>query len=207
MLPELPSMRALACLAIGCVLLSFSGCGGETKHPPSCANPREESPGSGAVQCDDGLVHRVAPGECAPFAPSRVELPPSLDPAHDECHTDADCDAQAFGDCEPPPSTYFKAHLENICVYGCTVDSDCDAGSVCDCGTNGGRCHASSCTSDADCGTEHYCVRHPPGCGVTGFACQTAADECTVSADCAGGFECTSVNGVPWSCVIAGCPG
>jgi hypothetical protein len=172
-----------------------------------CANPSEELPGSGTVKCDNGLVHRAAPGDCAPFEANGMELPPSMQPDLDECLSDADCGDGLYGDCQPPDNTYFKVHLSNFCVYGCTTDSDCDAGSVCDCGTNGGHCREANCTTDADCEADGYCARHPPGCGFAGFACQTADDECAVGADCAPGFDCSSNNGGPWRCVLAGCPG
>jgi len=208
LLADFLTMRALTCLALGSALLFGWSCGGETDNASSklCPNSSEESPGSGTVKCDTGLVHRAARAECAPFVASDAVLPPTMQPDHDECHADADCSARAYGDCQPPESTYFKAHLWNFCVYGCTSDADCDAGSVCDCGSNGGLCRESTCTTDSDC-DDGYCARFPAGCGYPGFACQSANDECTVASDCEAGFECTGKGGGPWRCVIWGCPG
>ena len=186
---------------------AMSAPAGASSTSERCPNPSEEFPGSGTVKCDNGLVHRTSPAECAPFEPSDTALPPSMQPDSDECLTDADCTGGLDGDCQPPDTTYFKLHLWNFCVYGCTTDDDCEAGSVCDCSTSGGHCREANCTTDDDCAGDGYCARFPPGCGFSGFACQTADDECAVRTDCAQGLDCTSNKGGPWSCQLAGCPG
>jgi hypothetical protein len=44
----------------------------------------------------------------------------------------------------------------------------------------------SDCKTDADCGEGLLCASYRQGCGPSGFACQTANDECNGDLDCGG---------------------
>ncbi len=73
----------------------------------------------------------------------------------------------------------------------CQSDEHCtDLGftAYCYCGSEGGFCTFSECLSDADCEAPYACASVD---GSPYLACQTAEDECMVSADCGSDSYCT----------------
>jgi hypothetical protein len=148
-----------------------------------CDNP--VSLGGGWERCDSGVVHRVAVGECASSLPRPEPVFPEtiVDAgAFTFCRSDADCLEAPYGHCERGNAPFGGAY----CAYGCTLDSDCGSDQVCLCGDAVGTCASASCRTDADCGSGRLCADYvlDPGCGGTGFACQTPEDECVTPSDC-----------------------
>lgn len=178
---------------------SVGGAGGAppeaVTYPSACENAT--ALGGGWLRCDNGLLHRVALGECASSLPrpDPLTLPagPWLDPdagaSSLACREDTDCDAAPYGHCEwsdlQVPGSY--------CSYGCVVDEDCGAGQVCLCGDPVGQCVAARCATDEECGAGQLCADYvsSPGCGGMAFACQTADDACAAQSDCTGYESCT----------------
>ena len=141
---------------------------------------------SGYVMCAGGWMHRAEVTACASALP-RADTCASDPAAPGLCTTDSDCADQPNGYCNADPwggGCY--------CNYGCTTDADCGDGRICLCGDPVGACATANCTSDADCGGR-LCTSYvvEPGCGGTGFACQTGLDECAGDADCPAGAQCT----------------
>lgn len=141
---------------------------------------------SGLERCPDGQVHRPAATACAhPFA---VEPCPGPDPCDG-----AACDELGAGAC------HRLADQVCHCRYPCTSDADCQPDAACLCASGlpldadvydvyvpTSECVPADCRSDADCG-DFLCALSPGLCGyatVRGLFCHTAADECTVDADC-----------------------
>ena len=103
-----------------------------------------------------------------------------------------------------------------FCSYDtCFSDSDCAANEVCLCdgtgmGGGGNTCVVTSCRTNNDCGGQ-TCSPTFGSCGhytgVISFACHTTSDECTVDADCTGGY-CMFEPGVShWVCSTSECVG
>lgn len=163
----------------------------EEPLPPVCAHPAEVTPGSGWIECENGLVHRPRAGKCVPYEPTTETLRPSTVPAEDECFADADCVAQDLGHCASGRAPYGFTPTPNRCVYACLVDADCPSGEVCACESTGGECRPATCHVDADCGAELLCLESPGSClERPSYACQTTADQCLANDQCAQGFVC-----------------
>ncbi|AUX34023.1 MULTISPECIES: ferritin-like domain-containing protein [Sorangium] len=144
---------------------------------------------TGYVRCAGGWMHRAEVITCASPLP-RPEACKDPGAGASSCSSDADCTEQPHGFCSPglggeaPPGCF--------CHYGCTTDAECNEGQICLCGDPVGQCVQALCTSDQDCGRllcSSYVLN--PGCGGTGFACQTATDECAGDGDCPGDQQCT----------------
>ncbi|WP_437573314.1 ferritin-like domain-containing protein [Sorangium sp. So ce887] len=144
---------------------------------------------TGYVRCAGGWMHRAEIVACPSPLPRAEACPePSDNPG--ACSSDADCTEQPHGHCDPAAGN--DALPGCFCQYGCTIDADCTEGQICLCGDPVGRCVPALCTSDQDCGRllcSSYVLN--PGCGGTGFACQTPTDECAGNDDCSGGQECS----------------
>ncbi|WP_044986242.1 ferritin-like domain-containing protein [Sorangium cellulosum] len=144
---------------------------------------------TGYVRCAGGWMHRAEVITCPSPLP-RPEACKDTGGGAGSCSSDADCTERPHGFCSPglggeaPPGCF--------CHYGCTTDAECNEGQICLCGDPVGQCVQARCTSDQDCGTvlcSSYVLN--PGCGGTGFACQTATDECAGDGDCPGEQQCT----------------
>jgi hypothetical protein len=145
----------------------------------------------GFEQCNNGLIHRPAAGQCPikDLGPIK-DLEKSGALASCELPGRA-CDEKPYGSCHQGQGGLY-------CEYGCVTDDDCGPGQICFCDPGdvtrpAGICLQTNCRTDAECGGLLCTDFVPnPGCGYKAFACQTAEDECTTSADCVG--ACT----VPW---------
>jgi hypothetical protein len=158
------------------------------------------------VQCDNGLVHRPAPGTCAPYEPNRDDRGASELPGVDECRIDADCTERAYGFCVPGISQYGTIPTANRCEFGCTVDAECDAGFICVCTETRGECRPSNCTTNADCGAGAFCAECAAQCRVpSGFACQSTADECQIASDCLPSLDCAPYSNGGRRCTLGYC--
>jgi hypothetical protein len=152
------------------------GCG------PACPNPTPRVVSgmpTGYVQCD-GFTHRPERRDCPSKLP-RLHVPHPAGPGV-ACLGDADCTARPYGHCE----AYATFAGEGwACRYGCVKDEDCDASQICECGDPIGTCRSSTCKTTSDCAPGMFCASGSgeAGCEIR-YACQTAADECTTSADC-----------------------
>ncbi|WP_433926309.1 ferritin-like domain-containing protein [Sorangium cellulosum] len=159
---------------------------------------------TGYVRCAGGWMHRAKVVAC-PSALPREEACSDPSGAAGSCKTDADCTDQPHGHCNA--ATGGDVLPGCYCNYGCTTDADCGDGQICLCGDPVGQCVLAQCTSDDDCGgllCSTYVLN--PGCGGTGFACQTSADECASDDDCVGEEQCSLEAGrhacMPQICVI-----
>lgn len=157
-----------------------SASGGAPGCPNDIALPTD--PSGNVHLCDRG-VHRTASVACPAYLPRRTSLPETG--FGDECLKDADCNEKPYGMCRAPSDS--SSSTGNSCSYGCTLDSECGASQVCSCNGSGGICIRSNCHTDADCGVGKLCLAAQPAlCGGGGlFVCETAHDECGVSAPCA----------------------
>ena len=183
--------------------------------PLACSQPVEDL-GGGWERCSNGIVHRVAVGECRSPLPRPRQppwLPESTDGANPVgetgadagtasaepscwetgacCDEDSDCTAQPHGYCtDALPEGPWQT--SPTCMYGCVADSECGAGYVCLCGEPVGTCVLARCTSDADCGGL-ACTTYndSPGCNGTSVSCQTAADTCATDAQCGSDQFCS----------------
>lgn len=186
-----------------------TGTGGRLIETRSCENPKDL--GGNWEQCDDGALHRTAPGTCPNYLPSDPVEPQSK---YDQCSSDQDCANAQLGYCatysgdEQDPM--FDAELTpgNYCRYGCETDDDCADGSICLCGAPIGTCVQADCTSDAECGEGLRCSGYvaDPGCGGLAFACETPLDECVTNGDCIGERQCTNYGSDHRTCQSADCP-
>jgi hypothetical protein len=148
------------------------------------------------MECDNGLVHRPAPGIWPSYVKTTTELPPSPLAERDTCFSDDDCRARAHGWCVAGEHPYGGLATPHHCAYGCVIDVECVAGSICVCTETRGECRPSDCISDSDCGPERYCAHYALTCsGPAGFQCQSAEDACQVRGDCAPTELCGVRNG------------
>jgi hypothetical protein len=139
--------------------------------------------------------------ECPTGLPRDQTCDAGDDQAFSTCSADADCDERPNGYCNLSsfePSCY--------CNYGCTNDEECGEGRICLCGSPVGQCVPADCRSDADCGQGLRCTSYvtEPGCGGTGFRCQTPEDDCASDSDCDQGSQCSS-DGVSHTCREMNC--
>jgi hypothetical protein len=188
-----------------------AGQGGESGMtatlPTPCEGEEERVSGSGFMKCDNGLVHRPAPGVCPPYEKTTTELPPSLIPEDDDCNADGDCLARDHGACVAGGRPYGGVPSPNRCVYGCTVDAECNDGNICVCTATRGECRPSDCARDSDCGSASYCAEFAPTCsGPSGFRCQSAEDACQLWTDCMPNQVC-GLRGERRVCDYLQCPG
>ncbi|MGK3961732.1 ferritin-like domain-containing protein [Sorangium sp. So ce118] len=178
------------------------GSGGSTGSAPpdgfpyECKDPERivvAGRDTGYVRCAGGWTHRAEVVDC-PSALPREKACSEPSGAAGGCTTDADCTEHPHGYCNA--ATGGEMLPGCFCHYGCTTDADCGAGQICLCGDPVGECVLAQCTSDDDCGRllcSSYVLN--PGCGGTGFACQTPEDECASDADCAGDQQCSLETG------------
>ncbi len=128
-----------------------------------------------------------------------------------ECMSDADCTEGANGRCG-------FGRAGTFCSYDlCFSDADCDADEACLCdgsglGGGGNSCVRADCRTNNDCSPGFACSPTFGGCGhytgFIGFECHTAADECTVDADCGGAAYCAFDSAVShWACSTSECAG
>ena len=96
---------------------------------------------------------------------------------------------------------------------GCTVDADCPPsvdghGTICVCNEqHQGSCAAAACSDESDCETGYACVGLLPFCmfNTVRFACQSQADVCSSSSECAGVGGATG-GGLQTACQYGGGP-
>jgi hypothetical protein len=186
------------------------GSGGAPSELPTCTSP-ELNELTGLVSCSEGYEHRPqavacevagsaggAGGETAalPRAPGFPDpFPCPDDPSVCEAFDLGYCGNDGGG---AAPST---------CRSGCREDLDCGDGRICICepgSPTGGKCRSSDCVTDTDCEPGYRCATYDVACGLEGFTCQRAEDECSGSADCADGF-CGAALAQPRSCAAAAC--
>ncbi|MBM4363495.1 MAG: hypothetical protein FJ104_12510, partial [Deltaproteobacteria bacterium] len=176
---------------------------------PACINPKPVvpegefgGPSRGYIQCENGVVHRVAAQACwSKLGPpdAGVVVPPGPDGSVTfNCRTNADCTDAPHGYCVIDSSgDPWDGLVSTVCRYGCVQDSDCDAGSICRCGDPVGTCVQASCKTDADCDGA-FCQE-----GYDSSSCSPSrvtyrcGPRCTSDADCAepSGFGYTCTNG------------
>ncbi len=161
------------------------------------------------IGCDNGLVHRTAPGKCDSKLPRATAIPPT-NPDLDECTKDSECTEKPNGFCDVLVGGFVQVQPHNICAYGCLLDAECAENTVCRCGAFVGECRsATDCKSDQDCSDGALCTQFDSCPGVpkvTDFACQKPADTCTANGDCKDGSkQFCSVNGDHRECVGVHC--
>jgi hypothetical protein len=199
--PSLPRLRSSILVALGLPLL---GCGSETVVTPelracSDSTPIPEQPE--LERCAEGFVHRPSPAACTSRLPRADVCEPSFPDDPVECTTDLDCTDAAHGQCG-----VYDQIVQCRCQYGCISDDDCGSGAVCNCGDPAGRCAASTCATDADCGEGLCIATRLDDCGsVRGFACQLAGDACSSDGDCDSGQLCT-YSEAGRRCLVDNCP-
>jgi hypothetical protein len=165
--------------------------------PSPCVSSVPLGVGTGLEQCDNELVHRVAPALCENGLAEFAEPNPDsllIRPEELGCTRHADCVEREYGYCRGV-GVPIIGDLQ--CAYGCTVDADCGEGSVCHCAEPIGMCAPADCQADADCGAGFLCVQIPDhwGCGSPPrYVCQTSSDTCSISTDCATGDVCNPDN-------------
>ncbi|HKY34987.1 MAG TPA: ferritin-like domain-containing protein [Polyangiaceae bacterium] len=181
--------------------------GGSGPQLPSCTAPKL-NPVTGLVTCQEGYSHRPtaivcqAPPEAVGGQPASAgaggEGPPVRPRADGTviCSGQpAVCDAFDLGYCGGGDEDFEGAggYGNATCRSGCRTDQDCGTGSICICAPGypaAGFCQRAQCATDSDCGPWYRCASYGAGCGYTGFACQTAKDECTGDNDCEDGVPC-----------------
>lgn len=138
--------------------------------------PRLEAGGGEAGACRPDVVHRGTASACPSNADAGViDAGPStcghtIVP-HDACLTDADC-AGAHG-------------AMGVCVCQSPQGEGCGVPAV-----TGNACVPANCRVDSDCTPCARC-RAEQSCGaITGYYCESTADECSSNTDCGTGF-CT----------------
>jgi len=184
---------------------------------------------SGATLEDSGADALVTPPDAAPppDAGMCIDLPPgrtggvartcspgrppgAMGSAGGACVTDADCTAGINGRCG-------FGRIGAFCSYDtCFSDADCADGEACLCdGSNfdggGNSCVPAACRTNNDCAPGFACSPTFGSCGhYTGFVafeCHTAADECTVDADCGAGYCAFDATLAHWVCSTSECVG
>jgi hypothetical protein len=177
--------------------------------------PQTSPEDTGFDMCGTSWVARRRVAKACPLGPTTTDLNQCKD---NLCGSDADCTQSPHGFCSE------SRHLAGYCgcYYGCMQDSDCDPGKVCFCGTPVGHCVPSTCVDDSACGTGALCATYLAPCvpgqyasggctgGVngcfSGFACQSAADECLYDDDCLPNNARCELHGDHRVCAPA-CPG
>jgi hypothetical protein len=168
--------RLLAAVAMAA---ATAGCGGSSRGGAPPGDAGADSTGADgsadAGTCRTDVQHRATAAMCASHADAGVIMDPTtcgqkLVP-NDACLGDGDC-AGAHG-------------TSGVCECQTPHGSGCGAPLV-----TGNACVPSSCRVDSDCPTCGLC-RVEQSCGVvTGYYCESLADECSSNADCGSGF-CT----------------
>jgi hypothetical protein len=164
-----------------------AGEAGAGPKKPSCSSPVSDAK-TGLVKCQEGYSHRSRAVACADVSDlgqggqgGANDLPRADFTQH--CDEDTECNEFYLGYCAEKG----VGGATFACESGCADDADCNAGWICVCSensTHGGVCQRSDCKTDDDCGDGYLCASFEIGCGESGFACQTAQDECASSADC-----------------------
>jgi len=140
------------------------------------------------VLSDVSFVHRPAAEVCdASRGPGSPAI--GLDSG---CNSDEDCEAGLNGRCE---NTFANKYSANVCTYDTCESDDACANHVCACrgtyfneSTSGANtCIGGNCRVDSDCASGLCSPSNLSGCGVRGYYCRSADDECTSNADCSGG--------------------
>lgn len=162
-----------------------------------------------AGMCVDGLPdpHRPTPVQCLACRP-----PSGTTATSGMCLSDADCSDATMG----ANGRCVYGRIGTYCTYDtCFSDGDCATDEVCLCDTqNGGgnACVPADCHVDADCGASQGCSPTFGSCGhysgFVGYRCHTAADTCTVDADCTAPGYCAydELSG-HWACSTSECAG
>jgi hypothetical protein len=186
----------------------------EGASPIHVSNGPMSSPeDTGFDMCKNTWVARRRIAKACPLGPTTTQA------CNDNlCSSDADCTQSPHGFCAE------SRHLAGYCgcFYGCMQDSDCDPGYVCFCGDPVGHCVPSTCVDDSSCGAGKLCASYlapcTPGQGpggactgavngcFSGFACQSAADECLYDDDCLPGNARCELQGDHRVCAPS-CPG
>src|SRR5205085_3497362 len=90
--------------------------------------------------CANGLLHRTGSPKCASMLPQAMACTGVGEPA---CVTDADCKEKPNGFCEAQSSCAGPCMMGPCgCSYGCTTDADCGSDQYCMCNDPVGRCTA-----------------------------------------------------------------
>jgi hypothetical protein len=183
-----------------------AGLAGASGAPGRCENDQERVEGSGYMACDNGLVHRPAPGACRAYVPSQETVPSSTVPDQDSCTSDADCTERPLGMCRFGLSNAYTPLEPNRCGYACIVDADCPGG-ICVCGETHGECRGASCTLDADCGPGLLCAEAEEICSNRiSFSCQVPSSACQTDRDCMG-IDCIVRQDGTRACQYMSCDG
>jgi hypothetical protein len=161
------------------------GTGGGELYARECESPEDVLVGcldTGVDRCANGFFTRPEAVACpqwhrppSEFSCTATEL---ADCANDgACGAGAICDQYFAG---PPAGDGCQ------CVPTCESDDDCASNELCLCGDGGGRCVASSCRTDSDCGPGLHCASMSTGgCNATlEFHCQSNEDACIEASDC-----------------------
>lgn len=170
-------------------------------------------PPDAAVVFDDaGMCMDLPP---APTRPAEVVCSPCRPPGTTSsggggCASDADCTAGDNGRC-------VFGRIGAFCSYDlCFRDADCAADEACLCdgsnnGGGGNACVHAGCRTNNDCAPGLACSPTFGSCGhysgFIGFECHTADDECTVDADCGGGYCAFDPTLAHWACSMSECVG
>lgn len=142
------------------------------------------------MKCDEGYLHRPTPVTCSGALAEggqgggASELPRADGTV--VCDDDESaCDAFYLGICRPETLPGTGGAGPSHCISGCASDLDCGDNGFCVCSDDGpGTCMRGDCRQNADCGDGYRCASVDMGCGELQFLCQSAADECSGSADC-----------------------
>lgn len=167
---------------------------GKPAGPFACVDPQpivSKGIDTGVDVCKNGMLRRRKVVQCPSVLPEvgkTCAAGGGGGPAG-ECTTDADCTNKVKGGhCEKSLGPGDWCY----CASSCETDADCGTGSVCLCGPKFGTCVAAKCNTGADC-TVGDCVSYinNPGCGATALVCESASDSCGANSDCKPGEECT----------------
>lgn len=220
-----PRPALLGCAVFG--TLAAAACGGNsTRQQPGADEtagtggvPRRDSVGreegpsrgcqagseyGGIAYCHGDYWSRTKSSGCA-LSPHRTESVGDQGVA-DECRVDADCVEHEDGYCTLDGALA-------VCMYpSCTADAHCEKGMICICqealSRGGGeialgRCVATGCATNTDCGDDFLCItpgrRAPRPLEMTSYHCQSSLDECSGHRDCTEGGMC-SFDGERFAC-------
>ncbi len=173
-----PALLAVLSLAGACGGSSTGGSpaadGGADAH--GTASGSDAASGGEAGTCRADVQHRPSAQTCPSHADSGV------------------ADA-GTGGCGPAPTPSDACFSDSDCsgAHGATGDCVCQSPASESCGTppvTGNACVPATCHVDSDCSGCGLC-RVEQSCGlVTGYYCESPADQCSSNADCGSGF-CT----------------